>query len=323
MSKLRLTITMSLDGYAAGPDQSEENPLGVGRDGAARARTFAAARRGARMQGEVRRARPTPARPSRRRRPANIGAHDHGPQHVRGPGPRPVARGRTVARAGGARIRPTTTPVFVLTHHPREPLEMDGGTSFHFVSSGIESALGQAKDAAGGRDIWLAGGASVINQYLAAGLVNEIDLSIAPWSFRPGRGCSTGLSAAHSSSSRSGPSTHRASHTSSTRSDDLLSRRCDPSRGSSVTVPLSADCGALRSAGSCAISTEAAKCPRSAQRGPSPVAEGCSSRHECRSIARPWAECSSPEPTRCSRGSCFAICTRQPGLVAARPARVQ
>jgi dihydrofolate reductase len=70
--------------------------------------------------------------------------------------------------------------VFVLTHHPREPLEMDGGTSFHFVSSGIESALGQAKDAAGGRDIWLAGGASVVNQYLAAGLVNEIDLSIAP-----------------------------------------------------------------------------------------------------------------------------------------------
>ena len=59
-------------------------------------------------------------------------------------------------------------PVFVLTHHPREPLEMDGGTSFHFVSSGIESALGQAKDAAGGRDIWLAGGASVVNQYLAA-----------------------------------------------------------------------------------------------------------------------------------------------------------
>jgi dihydrofolate reductase len=71
-------------------------------------------------------------------------------------------------------------PVFVLTHHPREPLEMDGGTTFHFVSDGIESALAQAKDAAQSRDIWLAGGASVVNQYLAAGLVDEIDVSVSP-----------------------------------------------------------------------------------------------------------------------------------------------
>jgi dihydrofolate reductase len=71
-------------------------------------------------------------------------------------------------------------PVFVLTHHPRKPLEMQGGTTFHFVSDGIESALAQAKDAARERDIWLAGGASVVNQYLAARLVDEIDVSIAP-----------------------------------------------------------------------------------------------------------------------------------------------
>ena len=71
-------------------------------------------------------------------------------------------------------------PVFVLTHHPREPLQMQGGTTFEFVTDGIESALAQAKDAAQGKDVWLAGGASVINQYLAAGLVDEIDLSIAP-----------------------------------------------------------------------------------------------------------------------------------------------
>ena len=57
---------------------------------------------------------------------------------------------------------------------------MEGGTTFHFVSDGIESALAQAKDAAGGQDVWLAGGASVINQYLAAGLVDELDISIAP-----------------------------------------------------------------------------------------------------------------------------------------------
>jgi dihydrofolate reductase len=71
-------------------------------------------------------------------------------------------------------------PVFVLTHHPRQSLEMNGGTTFQFVTEGIESALEQATEAAQGRDIWLAGGASVINQYLAAGLVAEIDISIAP-----------------------------------------------------------------------------------------------------------------------------------------------
>jgi len=71
-------------------------------------------------------------------------------------------------------------PVFVLTHHSREPLQMQGGTVFEFVTDGIESALARAKDAAQGDDVWLAGGASVVNQYLAAGLVDEIDLSIAP-----------------------------------------------------------------------------------------------------------------------------------------------
>jgi dihydrofolate reductase len=70
--------------------------------------------------------------------------------------------------------------VFVLTHHPREPLQMEGGTTFQFVTDGIESALTQAKDAARGLDIWLAGGASVANQYLAARLVDQIELSIAP-----------------------------------------------------------------------------------------------------------------------------------------------
>ena len=71
-------------------------------------------------------------------------------------------------------------PVFVLTHHPREPLQMQGDTTFHFVSDGIESALRQAKDASQERDVSLPGGASVVNQYLAAGLVDEIDISIAP-----------------------------------------------------------------------------------------------------------------------------------------------
>jgi dihydrofolate reductase len=71
-------------------------------------------------------------------------------------------------------------PVFVLTHYAREPLVMEGGTTFHFVTDGIESALEQAKDAAGGKDVWLGGGASVVQQYLRAGLLDELRVSIAP-----------------------------------------------------------------------------------------------------------------------------------------------
>ena len=82
--------------------------------------------------------------------------------------------------AGGGENPPFHHPVFVLTHHAREAVALDGGTSFQFVTEGIESALKQAKRAAQGRDVWLAGGASVANQYLAAGLVDEIDVSIAP-----------------------------------------------------------------------------------------------------------------------------------------------
>src|SRR5581483_8718951 len=71
-------------------------------------------------------------------------------------------------------------PVFVLTHHAREPLVMQGGTTFHFVTDGVDAALARARDAAAGGDVWLAGGASVANQFLAAGLVDELDLSISP-----------------------------------------------------------------------------------------------------------------------------------------------
>ncbi|MDX6626775.1 MAG: hypothetical protein QOE56_1764, partial [Solirubrobacterales bacterium] len=75
---------------------------------------------------------------------------------------------------------PFHVPVFVLTHHEREPLEMDGGTTFHFVTDGIESALTQAKAAAGGKDVRLGGGAEAAQQYLAAGLVDELQLNVVP-----------------------------------------------------------------------------------------------------------------------------------------------
>jgi dihydrofolate reductase len=75
---------------------------------------------------------------------------------------------------------PYHAPVFVLTHHPRDPLTMQGGTTFTFVTDGIESALDQARKAAGDRDVSIAGGAATINQFLAAGLVDELRIHIAP-----------------------------------------------------------------------------------------------------------------------------------------------
>jgi dihydrofolate reductase len=75
---------------------------------------------------------------------------------------------------------PYHTPVFVLTHHAREPLPMQGGTTFHFVTDGIESALEQARAAAGEQDVSIAGGASAVQQYLAAGLLDELQLHVVP-----------------------------------------------------------------------------------------------------------------------------------------------
>ena len=174
MSRLRLGITMSLDAYVGGPDQSEENPLGVG--GMELHQWFFPLKQFREMHGEGD-GEVNASSAIVEERTANIGAtimgrNMFGP--VRGPWPDESWRG------WWGEDPPYHHPVFVLTHHPREPLEMEGGTTFYFVSDGIESALVQAKEAAGGQDVWLAGGASVINQYLAAGLVDEIDISIAP-----------------------------------------------------------------------------------------------------------------------------------------------
>jgi dihydrofolate reductase len=75
---------------------------------------------------------------------------------------------------------PYHAPVFVLTHYPREPVEREGGTTFHFVTDGIESALAQARAAAGDGEVAIAGGAATVNQYLAAGAIDELRLHIAP-----------------------------------------------------------------------------------------------------------------------------------------------
>jgi dihydrofolate reductase len=174
MAKLRLHITMSLDGYVAGPDQGEENPLGIGglelHDWVFPLSEFRAMHGG--EGGET-----NASSAVVQERWANIGStimgrNMFGP--IRGQWPDDSWRG------WWGEDPPYHHPVFVLTQHAREPLQMDGGTTFEFVTDGIEPALARAKDAAKGKDVWLAGGASVINQYLAAGLVDEIDLSIAP-----------------------------------------------------------------------------------------------------------------------------------------------
>jgi dihydrofolate reductase len=175
VTKLRLHIAISLDGYVAGPDQSEEDPIGVG---GMRLHEWlfplAAFKRlhGQGEEGEVNASTPVVEEWFE-----NIGATIMG-RNMFGPDRGPW--GEDPWRGWWGEDPPFHVPVFVLTHHPREPLEMQGGTTFHFVADGIESALEQAKEAAAGKDVSLAGGASVARQYLGAGLLDEIDLAVAP-----------------------------------------------------------------------------------------------------------------------------------------------
>ena len=175
MSKLRvLSFAISIDGYGAGPDQDLQHPLGVG--GPELMEWFFHTRLWRRMHGQedgetgvdngiVEQAF------------AGIGAwilgrNMFGP--VRGPWPDESWRG------WWGEEPPYHTPVFVLTHHPRAPLQMAGGTEFHFVTGGIEAALEQAKAAAGAKDVRLGGGVATIRQYLRAGLVDELHLALRP-----------------------------------------------------------------------------------------------------------------------------------------------
>jgi dihydrofolate reductase len=174
MSKLRLNITMSLDGYVAGPDQSEENPLGVGggqlHEWLLPLRAFRESH--GEEGGEV-----NASSSIVEGWFENIGAFVMG-RNMFGGGPGPWGEDQWPGWWGDD--PPYHNPVFVLTHHEREPLEMEGGTTFHFVTDGIESALAQAKDAAGGKDVSLAGGAQAVQQYLAAGLLDEMTISVVP-----------------------------------------------------------------------------------------------------------------------------------------------
>ena len=175
MSRLRLKISMSLDGFVAGPNQSVDNPLGIGGMRLHEwAISLAAWRAAHNMEGgEV-----NPSTSVMEESLVNIGATVMGRNMFGGhPGPWDAHEPWN----GWWGINPPFHhPVFVLTHHAREPLEMEGGTTFTFVTDGIESALDKARRAAGGKDVTLAGGAKAAQQYLAAGLVDEMEINLVP-----------------------------------------------------------------------------------------------------------------------------------------------
>ena len=175
MSRLRFRISTSLDGFTAGPNQSLKEPLGVGgerlHDWVVALETW---RRGhGRTGGEV-----NESTAVLEKEIANIGATIMG-RNMFGGGPGPWSA-TDPWNGWWGRNPPFHHQVFVLTHHAREPLVMQGDTTFTFVTDGIESALEQARHAAGEKDIALAGGAHVAQQYLKAGLVDEMQLHVVP-----------------------------------------------------------------------------------------------------------------------------------------------
>jgi len=175
MAKLRFRISISLDGYVAGPNQSVKEPLGEG--GERLHEWVFGTRWWKQMQGESG-GEENPSSAVAAETFQNVGASIMG-RNMFGGHPGPWNPAKPWTGWWGAEP-PYHHPVFVLTHHPREPLEMEGGTTFYFVTEGIVSALQQAKKAAGNKDISIHGGAKTIQQYLAAGHVDELQLSIAP-----------------------------------------------------------------------------------------------------------------------------------------------
>ena len=160
MTKVRCDIAMSVDGYVAGPNQGLDAPFGDGVDGRLHRWMFDQAEENAAEIAGI----------------TGAGAYIMG-RNMFGPG-----RGAWDLDWKGwwGEDPPYHAPVFVLTHHPRESLPMQGGTTFHFITDGPESALAQAREVASDRDVAIAGGADVVNQYLALGAIDELRLHVAP-----------------------------------------------------------------------------------------------------------------------------------------------
>jgi dihydrofolate reductase len=188
MSKLSVrTFALSLDGYGAGPNQDLQNPLGV--NGPELMEWVFQTRAWRQLHG-------LPGgetgvdNDNVEQGFAGIGAwilgrNMFGP--IRGPWPDDSWKGWWGDEP------PYHTPVFVLTHHPRPPLAMKGGTEFRFITGGIHAALAEARAAAAGRDIRLGGGVATIRQYLAAGLVDDIHLAVRPVLLGTGESLFSGL----------------------------------------------------------------------------------------------------------------------------------
>ena len=158
MSRVTCDLTISLDGFAAGTNQSPAEPLGEGGELLHRWQLEEPEFNAAEREGIL-----------------AAGAFIMGRNMFAGPG-----AWDEKWRGWWGEEPPYHAPVFVLTHQQREPLEMQGGTTFYFVTEGIESALAQARKAAGSKDVAIAGGAQTVRQYLSAGLIDELRLHIAP-----------------------------------------------------------------------------------------------------------------------------------------------
>ena len=174
MSKLRCDISISLDGFAAGPNQSEASPIGEGgerlHDWVVELAVWREAH--GKPGGEVNES----TRIVEEAR-ENVGAAVMGRNMFGPPGGGPWDERWT---GWWGDDPPYHYPVFVLTHHPRDPIEMQGGTTFHFVTGGFDAAYAQAREAAGDDGVDIAGGASTVRQALIAGVVDELTLDIAP-----------------------------------------------------------------------------------------------------------------------------------------------
>ncbi|CAH0274685.1 hypothetical protein SRABI118_03590 [Massilia sp. Bi118] len=189
MTELKVRcFSISLDGYGAGPNQSLENPMGEGAGGLHQwfrgTRTFQS------MIGNAGKGIDGPDEDFAARGFENVGAwilgrNMFGP--VRGPWPDDSWKGWWGDEP------PYHVPVFVLTQYPRAPLEMKGGTTFYFVTDGIQSAYEQARAAANGKDIRLGGGVATVREFLQAGLVDEMHLAISPVLLGSGESLFAGL----------------------------------------------------------------------------------------------------------------------------------
>jgi dihydrofolate reductase len=175
MSRLRLKISMSLDGFVAGPDQSVDEPLGKGGE---RLHQWVIAlkvwRAAHGMEGGEVNASSAVVEESLQ----NVGATVMG-RNMFGGHPGPWKKENPWTGWWGSNP-PFHHPVFVVTHHPREELILEGDNTFTFVTDGVEAAVAEARRAAGGKDVSLAGGASVARQCLRANLVDEMEINLAP-----------------------------------------------------------------------------------------------------------------------------------------------